>query len=291
MPPISLAKLMHRISAQSFSPRDMPSADACAAAGVTTAIVHPPANDGDHSKIFPQNAPRNIVISLRQHLRDTFIGANVDANRRRIECILTVPQMLSLLDDNGKRDNFQFVDNAHLTIVDSATDLDGAEILVQRLLPLALQVNGKINKSSRSAVMLGVMAVSGGRWNYLKRMNYRLEEESDKVMFCERSIESNVLSNRANRFICPVQSCEVGRADHRFAAMHSEKIGECPRDHPRHDSLQPVGFVTWVGAGVTRVDSVTEFSGRQPGGEGQLLLSQIVAEVVAKVGLKGKFGA
>lgn len=77
----------------------------------------------------------------------------------------------------------------------------------------------------------------------------------------------------------PRQSWEVGQGDGHCWHGDGEDAG----------GVGKVGEVAWFGRGMTRVDALQGF-GEGRGGEGSLLPSQIVAEVLAKVGLRGKFG-
>lgn len=268
--------------------------DAFTAAGVTTTIVHPAPNDDTNEEVFPNKAVDFAQQSIALHVKNACnhcnsnnsSNSNNNNNCKLDDSILRTVSVVEMLDQVGKYQtgNSSFIKAASISLVDAGNDIVAANELVRYLLPIALKVGDHVNTASRSSLLLGVMAVSSGQWSRLNRCMERSHNDASKR-------EPNSAEPVMPKFIQPVQSSEVGRTDHHFAALESERTSIDVAQGDARRRLTPVGFVTWAGGGVTRVDAVRCFAGLQTGGEGHLLLSQVLAEVVTKVGLRPKFGA
>jgi hypothetical protein len=153
-------------------------------------------------------------------------------------------------------------------VVDAGSSIEGADRLVAHLLPQALNLDQCVGANTRSTILLGVLAVGPGCWT---RINDRASDGCNADAFM------------------PVQSFEESISDSRHVALTSERLAIRPDGNAVR--VVPVGLVAWAGVGLTRKDALCHFDGTMRGGDGELLLLQVIAEIVSKVGLSPKFGA
>jgi hypothetical protein len=231
--------------------------------------MHPALKSQPDNNLFPFDAARHVRTALAQR---------IPAGVQDIDSVVAVHLPIDA----------DLLPHSRVVVVDAGSDVTGADSLVAQLLPRALDaahdeggVGGDDNESAgekefgclvRSKLLLGVMAVSAG----------------DRWELCSGDDAGRELRLRDGDFFRPRQSCGAGRVDMRCAVLDCERARDGRGDE---SGLVPIGVVAWAGSGITRIDTLKAFDGRRRGGDGQLLVSQMLAEVLAKVGILGKFGA
>lgn len=228
-----------------------PALDALAAAGVSTELVQPPALAADAFSVVPYTA---AVAALRELVKLDVRGRP----REKVDSALS-SEILALPVAKFPASLIELTGIAAppaLVVVDAGESVAAADALVSRLLPVALP--GDLPELGRAPLLLGAV-VADECW-----------------------VGAVPPPPPPAGVHVPAQSAEVGRGDARCFVSESERA---------KGGLRPVGIVAWAGEGLTRVDAVLRFDGCQRGGDGQLLPSQMLAEVLTKVGLRPKFGA
>lgn len=142
---------------------------------------------------------------------------------------------------------------AALTIIDVGSDTALADDLARDLLPHVTAIRPQ-EWAHRADTMLGVLAIDDDAWP--------APPTSPPSAFRPR------------------QTWEVGLED----ASHKAVYGDAK-------DARVSGVIVWAGAGVTRIDALQRLDGCGRGGDGVVLLSQAVAEVLCKLGKLPKFGA
>lgn len=240
--------------------------------------MHPPSSGAG----VPSSPVENIEAALRGILSKDVCGSAVsaaEAERSISACeTVTLSSISRHLESGLPLSRFGQSTPAAFTVVDAGDDVGGANSLVEKLLPEALrlgEIDGRneapkldINDADDltsliSPLLIGVMCVGRG-W----------AAGAGKGSLAAPGDRPGVFK--------PLQSCVAGRADSKTFALDSERVG---------GQMSVVGSVAWAGSGATRVDDVHVFNGQVRGGDGQLLLSQMLTEVLTKVGLVPKFGA
>jgi hypothetical protein len=224
--------------------------------------MHPPPRQSSSLPVnpdFPSDAPRHVHASL---------SLRVPPGKRMKAAVASVKLPLSI----------DALPHAAVVVVDAGDDVAAANAFVAELIPRAMDLKEPSGpaegKLARAKLLLGVLAVGkGDSWGH--------DDVRDHV-----GLPSPLGDDKLFR---PKQTCDVGRVDERVAKLYSERLSE--NDSAADEGLVPVGIVSWACAGVARVDALQVFDGRKQGGEGQLLLSQMLAEVLAKVGVLLKYGA